>query len=138
MWEEKFKKRFSGVSKEQIWKRWADIDSWTDWNEDLEYAKLNDSFEKGGTFKLKPKAGPEVKLTIEEATENVSFTDCLYLPGAKMFGKHEMKEVDGDLEMTTTISITGMSSMMWVKMIGEKVAAKAESQMDKLAELAVK
>ncbi|MCH9620772.1 MAG: hypothetical protein S4CHLAM20_01760 [Chlamydiia bacterium] len=136
MWEKKHTKIYPGISKEQIWDRWKNIDNWSDWNDDLEHSKLNDTFETGGTFKLKPKGAPEVSLTLETVKEHESFTDCLHLPGAKMIGKHEMKETNEGLELTTTVSIQGMNSMLWVKLLGEKVAAKMPEQSDKLVEIA--
>jgi hypothetical protein len=136
MWEKKSKKLYSGVSKEKIWKIWTDINNWTLWNGDIEYAKLLNSFETGGTFELKPKGAPSVKLTLEEVVENKSFTDCLHLPGAKMYGKHEMEEKEnGDIELTTTLTIKGINSLMWVGIVGEKVAAKMGKQMDDLVGL---
>ena len=129
MWKKIEKAFFEGVTAHEVWQVWKDVDQWILWNEDLEGSKLLDSFEKGGTFELQPRGGPKVKLTIEEAIENVSFTDCLHLPGAKMYGKHAVKEVEGGVEFTTTISITGMSSAMWISMLGEKVARKSKKQM---------
>ncbi|MCH9812101.1 hypothetical protein K0U07_05005 [bacterium] len=135
MWKKTEKAFFEGVTPSQVWNIWKDVDQWTAWNEDLEGCKLMDSFETGGTFELKPRGGPKVQLTIEEAIENRSFTDCLHLPGAKMYGMHEVKKVDGGVELTTTISITGMSSAMWVSMLGEKVARKSKKQMIALVDL---
>lgn len=135
MWEKTSKKVYPGVKKEDVWKVWKDIDNWTDWNPDLESTKLIDSFETGGNFELKPKGVPIVKFTLEEVIENASFTDCAHLPGAKMFGKHEMKETDEGLELKTTVSISGATAMMWVNMVGERVAAKMPDQMDALISL---
>jgi len=136
MWEKKHSKIYQGVTKEQIWKKWSDIASWTDWNPGLESSSLNDAFETGGTFKLKPKGAPEVNLTLEEVKPLESFIDCLYLPGAKMYGKHEIRETPDGIELTTTVTVKGMNSMMWVKMLGEKVAGKMPVQSDALVEAA--
>lgn len=135
MWKKTETAFFEGVTSFEIFNQWKDIDNWTAWNEDLEESKLLDSFEKGGTFELKPRGGPKVKLTLEEVNENLSFTDCVHLPGAKMYGFHAVKEVEGGVELTTSISITGISSAMWVGMLGEKVAAKSKKQMIALVSL---
>jgi hypothetical protein len=135
MWKKTETQTFPGITPEAVWKIWKDIDNWTLWNEDLEESRLIDSFEKGGTFELKPKGGPRVKLTLEEVTENISFTDCLHLPGAKMHGHHEMKETEDGLMLVTSVSITGISSALWISMLGEKVAKKSLRQMEALIAL---
>lgn len=135
MWKKTETQTVAGITPVSVWRLWKDIDNWTLWNEDLEESRLLDVFEKGGSFELKPKGGPKVKLTLEEVKENVSFTDCLDLPGAKMHGHHEMMQTEDGLKLTTTVSITGISSALWVSMLGEKVAKKSRSQMEALVSL---
>ncbi len=132
MWEKTAKKVYPGVKKEDVWKLWKDVNSWIDWNPGFESCVLLDSFEKGGGYHLKPKGGPVVKFILEEVVENVSFIDCTHLPGAKMVTKHEMRETGDGLELKTTVSISGVTAMMWVNVVGEKVAAKMVDQMDAL------
>ena len=52
-----------------------------------------------------------------------------------MFGHHEVKDTDDGVELITSVSITGMSSSLWIPMLGEKVAAKSLKQMEALVAL---
>jgi hypothetical protein len=139
MWEKKAKKTYSGIKKEDIWNIWQDINNWPLWNKDIESARLLDAFQTGGNFEIKPKGAPLVKLTLEEVVENKSFTDCLHLPGAKMYGNHQMEEKEnGDIELSCSVTIKGINSAMWILILGEKIAAKMEKQMDDLVLLTIK
>ena len=135
MWEKTAKKVYPGVKKDEIWRLWKNVIGWVDWNPGFESSLLLDRFEKGGSFQIKPKGAPLVKFILEEVLENKSFTDYTNLPGAKMVTKHEMKETEAGLELKTTISITGISAMIWVNVLGEKLAAKMGDQMDALVSI---
>jgi hypothetical protein len=134
MWEKTIEKRVSGVKKEQVWKLWKDVNNWAKWNAEVETSLLQDKFERGGVIELKLKQVPAVKLILEEVQENVSFTECAQLPGAKLFRKSEVKETEEGLEIKVTISISGAACGMWVNIVGEKVAAKMLGQMDAMIE----
>jgi hypothetical protein len=132
MWEKQTKKSYAGVSKEAIWKVLSDVEGWPRWNLDMESCRLKGKFEEGGTFEIKGKNLPSVTLTIEKIVENSCLIDCAHLPGAKMYGKHEIFETEEGVELVTTISITGLNSKMWVSILGEKVSGKSAKQMDDL------
>ena len=134
MWEKTIKKRYPGVKKEQVWNLWKDVNNWAKWNTEVETSVLLDKFEKGGVIELKLKQVPAVKLILEQVQENVSFTECAQLPGAKLFRKSEMVETEGGLEVKVTISISGAAYFMWVNAVGEKVAAKILGQLDAMIE----
>jgi hypothetical protein len=75
------------VTKEQMWKLFADVNNWHTWDKGVEFAKLEGKFEKGNHFMFQPKGGPKLKIGIVEATENKNFTDLTIFPLAKM--KHQ-------------------------------------------------
>lgn len=43
------------VTKEQMWKLFADVNNWHTWDEGIEFAKMEGEFEKGNFFTLRPK-----------------------------------------------------------------------------------
>jgi len=132
MWEKQTKKAYIGVTKEAIWEVLSDVNRWPTWNPDMESCSLQGPFKEGVKLEIKAKNLPSVTLTIEKIVENHCLIDCAYLPGAKMYGKHEIYEIEGGVELVTTITITGLNSKMWVSILGEKVSGKSAKQMDDL------
>ncbi len=124
------------VTKEQIWKLFADVNKWHTWDEGIEFAKLEGKFEKGNHFKLRPKGGPDVKVELLKTVENVMFLDVTSFPLAKMYDKHEFKETPEGLEITNTITVKGLLSFLWVKLVAKKIAESLPSDMEKQIETA--
>ena len=124
-----------GVSKEEIYNKWADINGWHLFNDDIKYAKLSGEFKEGNFFTLGLKDGQKVKIQLFKIEKNKSFTDLTKFPFAKMYGIHEMKEIDGKIEMKVTIRIEGILSFLWKKIVAQGVADKAGDDMDRLIKL---
>ena len=80
------------VTKEQMWKLFADVNNWHTWDEGIEFAKMEGEFEKGNFFTLRPKGGPNVKVELLETVENKSFLDVTKFPLAKMFDNNNFSE----------------------------------------------
>lgn len=136
MWQQTYTKIFENVCPESIWHVWTDINNWHAWNPGIDYCKLEQPFAVGSYFILKPIGAPAVKLQLVEVEEKHKFTDCTFLFGAKMYGKHELKIESDGLRLTTTMTITGPLSFLWRKLLGEKMAAKIPAQTEALVELA--
>ena len=60
MWSKSYSVVTTEVTKEQIWKLTTDIDNWKNWDDTVEYSKLQGEFKVGECFILKPKGGPKV------------------------------------------------------------------------------
>ena len=61
MWIKSYSKTVEGLSANQVWKVWADVNQWHTWQNDIEYAKLDGEFRKGNIFRFKQKGGPNMK-----------------------------------------------------------------------------
>ena len=96
------------VTKEQMWKLFADVNSWQTWDEGIEFARLEGKFEKGNFFMLRPKGGPDVKVELLETEENKMFLDVTKFPLAKMYDKHTYEETPEGLKITNTITVKGV------------------------------
>lgn len=123
------------ISKEEIYTKWADINNWHTFNDDIEYAKLDGEFKEGNFFTLGLKGGQKVKIQLLKIEENKSFTDLTKFPLARMYGIHEICEKNGKIEMKATIKIEGILSFLWKKIVAQGVAEKLGDDMDRLIEL---
>jgi len=124
-----------GISKEEIYAFWADVNNWTKWNDEIESAKLEGTFSKGNFFTLTLKGGSKVKIELLEVEENQGFTDLTKFPLAKMYGIHEIVEKEDKIELIATIKIEGLLSFLWTKIVAQGVADNLGSDMDKMIAL---
>jgi hypothetical protein len=132
MWSKTYTKTVSGIKAEEIWRVWSDINQWHVWQHDIEYAKLNGKFEAGNTFTLKPKNASAVTIELVKVETNKCFIDLTCFPLAKMYGEHEFILHEDELEIKTTIRVTGVLSFVWRKLVAEKIAADEAIQTEQL------
>jgi Polyketide cyclase / dehydrase and lipid transport len=109
------------VTKEQMWKLFADVNNWHTWDNGIEFAKLEGKFEKGNYFTLRPKGGPNVKVELLETIENNSFLDVTKFPLAKMYDNHTFEETKDGLKITNTIMVNGILGFLWKKIVAQKI-----------------
>lgn len=134
MWTKSYSKIVENLDAAKVWTVWTDVDQWHTWQDDIEYAKLNGEFEKGGLIHFKPRGGPNIKLELAEVKPNSVFVDLTRFPLARMFDSHELIDHGGNLEIKSTIRIQGPLSFLWRKLVAENVANGLEQQTDKLIE----
>lgn len=136
MWVKSYNKTYQGVTKEDVWRIWSDVNNWPRWDKELEYCKMDSLFIEGSQFILKPKAGPKVKIIISEVIPNEKFTDYCKFLGATMYDAHELTETSDGLRITNTITVTGPLSFIWVKLVAKNVAHSIPKHMDTLVDMA--
>lgn len=127
------------VTGQQLWQLFSDVNNWHTWDAGVEYASMEGKFEKGNHFTLKPKGGPKVKIELVETKPGKQFTDLTRFPLAKMWGDHTFEETPEGLRITTTMTVTGPLSFLWVKLVAADIVkglpADMEAQVAKAATL---
>ncbi len=126
------------TTKEQMWRLFADVNNWHTWDNGIEYARLEGPFEKGNFFKLKPKGGPELKVALLETVPNHSFLDVTSFPLARMYDQHTFEETPEGLRITNTITVKGILSFLWVKLVAQNIVNGLPAEMQKQVETAAK
>lgn len=137
MWVKSYNKIYHGVKKDDVWRIWSDINNWPKWDKELEYCKMESMFIEGSQFILKPKGGPKVKITLSEVKPNEKFTDYCKFLGATMYDAHELEETSDGLRITSTITVTGPLSFIWVNLVAKNVANSVPKNMDALVDSAI-
>jgi hypothetical protein len=122
MWTQSHSTVTKEVTKEQLWRLFANVDQWHTWDEGVEYAKLEGKFEQGNHFILKPKGGPKVKIKLVETVENRKFVDMTTFPLAKMYGEHTFEDTADGLKITTTMKVEGPLGFLWRKIVAQGIA----------------
>jgi len=63
------------AAPEAIWREWADVTSWPEWNGHIESIELVGPFASGSTIVMTPIGDEPVELRIAEAVEASLFVD---------------------------------------------------------------
>lgn len=121
MWTKSHSIVTNEVTKEQMWKLFADVNNWHTWDKGVELAQIVGKFEKGNHFIFQLKGGPKLKLAIVEADENKNFTDLTKFPLARMYGEHTFEETANGLKITTTMKVEGILGFIWRKIVAQKI-----------------
>jgi uncharacterized protein YndB with AHSA1/START domain len=65
----------TSASHEAVWRLWADVSGWPQWNADLARAQLEGEFTAGSTIRMTSGDGEVVELQIAEAAKPELFVD---------------------------------------------------------------
>ena len=116
-----------------IFARWADMETWPEWNADTEWVRLDGPFAAGSTGVLKPKGGPKVKFRIERLVPETEFVDVSLLPGARLTFAHRVTpNLAGGCTIDVTISISGPLRRLWSRVLGDDFRRSAQPDLDRL------
>lgn len=88
----------TSAAPEAVWRRWADVATWPDWNADIEEVRLDGPFAVGGVITMTPKGQDPVVLRIVEAVSNASFasfTDEADFGGTLIRTRHRVERIGG-------------------------------------------
>ena len=107
MWEYEYAAETS-ASPEAIWRLWADVETWREWNADIETVELQGPFAEGSTIAMTPVGQETVYLRLAEVRENELFVDEAEIGGATLRTTHRLDPLgDGRLRVSYRMEITG-------------------------------
>ena len=76
MWEYEYRLETS-AAPEALWRHWADIASWPQWNDGIETITVDGPFEVGTVFTMTPPGEEPIRMRLTEIKPGESFTDEL-------------------------------------------------------------
>jgi uncharacterized protein YndB with AHSA1/START domain len=98
----------TGASPEAIWRLWADVPGWTEWNPDLARAELEGEFRAGSTIRMTSVDGDVVELAIADVEEPVLFVDQADLDSVTVRTTHRVDRLDaGRARIVYRMEISG-------------------------------
>lgn len=136
MWQAKYETT-TDVPAEKLFRAISDINNWGKWDDGLESTKLEGIARVGAEFTLKPKGGPNVKLTIDEIRP-YRLVDTAHLFLAKMRTSHEYVQNGGQTTIRFQVEVWGLMGFFWRKVVGENQIKDAAAQTQALINYARK
>jgi uncharacterized protein YndB with AHSA1/START domain len=98
----------TGARPEAVWRLWADVERWAEWNTGVEWIGLRGPFAAGSTILMTPPGDEPVELRITEASEPELFVDEADGGDFVVRTTHRVEPVgDGRSRITYRMEITG-------------------------------
>ena len=98
----------TSAAAEAIWRLWADVPRWPEWNSDLAQAELLGEFVAGSTIRMTSVDGETLELRIAEAVEPERFVDEVDLGSVRVRTTHRVERVDsGQSRIVYRMEISG-------------------------------
>jgi uncharacterized protein YndB with AHSA1/START domain len=109
---------------EQVWRLWADVTHWPDWNGDIERIELDGSFAAGGRIVMAPIGQEAIELRIAEAVEPELFVDEADLGDVVVRTTHRVEPVGGGRSRVTyRMEISGPAADTLGPQLGPEISA---------------
>jgi hypothetical protein len=113
----------TSAAPEQIWRLWADVAGWPEWNGDIERIELIGPFAVESRILMTPIGDEPVELRITEAVEPDRFVDEADMGEIVVRTVHEVRRIDpGRVRVTYRMEITGPAADTLGPQIGPEIS----------------
>lgn len=124
------------ATKEQIWTLWSDVKNWNEWDKEVQSSEINGDFKEGIKGVIKPLNGPKSEFVLKSVNYPLEFITISNLPLARMRFTHNLRENNGELLITHGVEISGLTTFIFSKLIGEKIVSELPKTLENLSKKA--
>ncbi|MFF2194172.1 SRPBCC family protein [Streptomyces sp. NPDC058157] len=122
-----------------IWRLWADVEHWGDWNPGVERIAIDGPFAAGARITMTPPGEDPIPLVVAEAVRDESFVDEARFGGLLLRTVHRIDPAgDGLVRVTYRMEISGPGADETGPAIGPGITADWPETMAALAESAAR
>ncbi|MDR0787815.1 MAG: SRPBCC family protein [Gemmatimonadota bacterium] len=126
MWQGRYETT-TDVSADRLYRVITDVNNWNRWDAGIEFTKLEGEVRKGASFILKPKGGPNVKMSIEEIRP-FQFVDIAHLFLTRMRTSHEYIQNGNQTTIRFKVEVRGVLGFLWKRIVAENQIREAPAQ----------
>ncbi len=119
---------------EEVWRRWLEVETWHEWDTEIESATLNSEFKLGAKGTLTPRTGPKTSFTVTELIPEQDYTFTTNLPLAKLHVRRYFSKTR--TAFTHEVSFTGTLAPLFGFLLGRRFQKVLPEVMVNLRELA--
>ena len=115
---------------------WADVATWPQWNENIEWVHLDGPFAESATGAMKPRRGNVVRFVVARLDPDREFTRVSRLPGARLTVRHLVTAHGEGCTVTVEVSLTGPMARAWGLFLARGLRASQQRNLERLARAA--
>lgn len=134
IWSDMWTHRFTAeapLPPTELWPVLANIQNWPAVDENIESIEAPALPKAGDTFRLKPKGGPTLSLTIGDFEPPHLYSDIARMPLAAMKTVHRLAPAAGGTTICVEITIEGPLAGLWGLIVGRKHASGLARQTER-------
>ena len=136
MWEYEYRLETS-AAPEALWRHWADMAAWPQWNEGIETITVDGPFEVGTVFTMTPPGDEPIRMRLVEIKPGESFTDEMDAGDFVVRTEHRLERTAGGLtRIVYRTQITGEAAGLVGPELGPQITADFPEVVAALAERA--
>jgi uncharacterized protein YndB with AHSA1/START domain len=92
----------------RVWKFFADVAQWKNWNAGIETIQIHGPFKAGTTFTMRPPGQDAINSTLIEVKPNENFTDETLVDETRVVVSHKLQPLaSGNTKIIYSTEITG-------------------------------
>lgn len=124
-----------GIPRDVLWRYWTDPQCWAEWDEGLEWARLDQPFEPGARGRLKPKNAPAAAFEVTSVNPQQGCSIKVHLPLAELRITRAFAQGKETI-FTHAVGFHGVLGTFWAGLYGPKIRRELPQAMTKLEEMA--
>jgi uncharacterized protein YndB with AHSA1/START domain len=132
MWEQEYRGQ-TGAAPDAVWRLWADMASWPEWNAGIATIEADGPFAVGTRFVMTPPAGEPVLLRIVEIDEERSFTDQMDAEDFVVRTTHQLAPSGDGTRLIYRTEISGPAADAIGPELGPQITADFPEVLEALA-----
>ena len=123
MWEYEYSVETT-AAPEELWRHWADMAAWPQWNDGIEAIDVEGPFETGTAFTMTPPGDEPIRLRLAEIKPGESFTDEMDAGDFVVRTEHRLEPVAAGLtRIVYRTEITGEAAAHVGPQLGPQITA---------------
>jgi hypothetical protein len=127
----------SGARPHSVWRRYVDVEHWSDWSRNgVEWARLDGLFEVGTKGKSKAPGMPAATFRLVTVDPDARFVSEVKLPGGRLRFEHVVEPNEQGSRITHRVEVGGLLAAVYARMIGKTTEKALVDGVDRLAVLA--
>jgi len=136
MWDYEYSLETS-AAPEALWRHWADMPAWPQWNEGIETIDVEGPFQVGTVFVMTPPGDEPIRMRLVEIEPGTSFTDEMDAGDFVVRTEHRLEPAAGGLtRIVYRTQITGEAAGHVGPELGPQITADFPDVVTALARLA--
>lgn len=114
-------------SPETVFARWADPESWPQWDIAVREVTFTGQALLGAPGRLRPVSGPAARFTVTAYEPGRLFTTASALPGARLIFEHRAYPAARGTDVEVVVGVEGPLAPLWKRLLGRSLRDSAQS-----------